>query len=121
MIQAGDRPLDVAVTKATINSGESVSSVVDLGGLHLCGILMPAAWTAAAITIQSSYDDGGTWRNLYDVSGEVSIPADVNRHIAIELGRFVGLGAKIRLRSGTSGAAVNQGGARELLVVSRAL
>ena len=56
-------PLPVAtstnlrVVTATIASGASASSVVSLNpGERIVGIIMPAAWTTANVTIQASYD-----------------------------------------------------------------
>ena len=120
MLLPGDRPLDVGVVKATIAINTALSPGVDLGGLHLCGIRMPAGWDAAAITLQVS-NDGQTWRDLYDVNGEVSIPVAASRHIALELARFVGIGGMVRVRSGTGSVPVNQTAARDIELVTRAL
>ena len=121
MLRQEDRPLDVGLVAAVIASGGSLSPAVNLQGLHLCGIRMPAGWDAADITFQVSYDDGATFRDLYDVSGEVSIPVAANRHVVLELARFVGIGGWIKVRSGTAGAPVNQTANRSVELVTRAL
>lgn len=120
MLRPEDRPLDVALVAAAIASGSSLSPGVDLQGLHLCGLRMPAGWDAASVTLQVSYD-GQTWRDLYDVNGEVAIPVAASRHVALELGRFVGIGSWVRVRSGTAAAPVNQSALRTIELVARAL
>lgn len=120
MLRQEDRPLEVGLVTATIASGQSLSPGVNLDGLHLCGIRMPAGWDAAGISLQVSYD-GQVWRDLYDVSGAVAIPAGANQHIALELARFVGIGGWIKVRSGTAGAPVNQTADRAVELVTRAL
>ena len=41
----------------TILSGASLSDSISLGNRHLMSIIIPAAWTAAALTFQFSTDD----------------------------------------------------------------
>ncbi|MDD0837929.1 hypothetical protein PSQ40_05025 [Curvibacter sp. HBC61] len=57
-----------SVIEVPILAGNSVTSNLDLGNNSLIGIAMPAAWTAAALTIEVS-EDGSTWRTAYDSSG----------------------------------------------------
>ena len=93
---------------ATIAAGTSLSAAVNLGGLRLFGLSMPSAWTTAAITFQSSYDNGVTWQNMYDASGnEVMITAAASRNIALDPVLFSAI-PMIKVRSGTAGSAVNQ-------------
>ncbi|MGJ5163167.1 hypothetical protein [Bradyrhizobium sp. HKCCYLR1051] len=96
---------------ATILNGASLSDFVALGAKSLVGIEMPAAWTAANLTFQVSTDGGTTFNNLYDASGnEYTVTAAASRYIYLDRNVFFGINA-IKVRSGTSSAAVNQSGA----------
>lgn len=103
---------------ATIANGESLSGAVVIQNAAVVGIIMPGTWTAAVLTLQGSAD-GTTFTDLYDPFGaEIVIAAAASRHIVIPPASLNGLAA-IKLRSGTAGAAVNQGGARTITVVTR--
>ncbi len=63
-----------AVTAAaTILNGAALSGAVDLKEMRLSAIIMPAAWTAAALTFAVSAD-GATYYPLYDATGGVRRP-----------------------------------------------
>jgi hypothetical protein len=105
---------------ATIANGASLSGAVSLAGAGLLRILMPAAWTAAALTFQVSPDDG-TYYDLYGDDGvEYSVTVAAARAVTLDVTRFVGI-SFLKVRSGTASAAVNQGGSRALLLVTRPL
>ena len=121
------------VKSVTIANGASLSpSVVlragtdDKGydlptGCRLFGIVMPAAWTAANLTFQVSHDGVTTWNNLYDANGnEVTITASTSRYIALDPVVFAGV-QFLKVRSGTSGTAVNQGQEVILQLILRAI
>lgn len=106
----------VLVANATIANGASLSDAVDLtdnpgggsAGCALVGLQMPAAWTAAGLTLQGSMD-GVNFANVYDQSGtEVTLTVAASRFIQLNPADFAGF-RKLKLRSGTSGAPVNQG------------
>lgn len=103
---------------ATIANGASVSGTIDLKGRPLVGIFMPSAWTTATITFQISRD-GTTWYDLYNSFGdELVAQAAASRFIAFSPNEL--LAARyMRLRSGTSASAVNQGAARTLYLMTR--
>ena len=104
----------------TIASGGSLSAAVDLLGYNLVGIITPAEWTAANITVQNSLD-GTTFNNVYDVDGtEYTISAAAARSVMLPPGDVVSL-QSIKLRSGTSASAVNQAAARTIKLIVRAL
>ena len=101
---------------ATILINTALSNAVDLRGGDLIRINMPAAWTAADLTFQ--VDDGdGTFRDLWMEWGwELWFNAAAS--ISIELSIFAmfqGL-TQLKVRSGTSGAPVNQTAEREILL-----
>lgn len=111
--------LDVA--NATIANGQSLSGAVNLGGLRLFGIVMPAAWTAANLTYQMSHDSGVTWINMYDVNGsELTATAGTSRFIAIDPANFAAV-PMIKIRSGTAATPVNQGADRAVQLILRAV
>lgn len=108
-------------TTVTIANGASVSSAADLGDTVLCGVISPAAWTAAAITFEASLD-GVTWFPMRTTAGEVTIAtgqisATEARYLAVNPADFRGV-EWVRIRSGVSGSFVNQGAARTLTLVS---
>lgn len=106
-------PLSVAVS-ATILSGQSLSSVIDLSEGRLARIHIPAAWTAANLTFQAS-SDGASFADLYDAYGaEYSVVVGgAARSIMVPLSDFIGI-RYIKVRSGTSAAPVNQAADRTL-------
>jgi hypothetical protein len=107
---------------AVIANGQSLSAAIDLKEGELMALSMPASWTAANLTLQSSKDGGETWQNVHDKSGtEVTITAAADRYIVfdaslVELLRGV---RNLKIRSGTSGAAVNQGAERTIVTMVR--
>ncbi|HWJ72606.1 MAG TPA: hypothetical protein VNX29_05495 [Kaistia sp.] len=104
---------------ATIASGGSLSGAVDLGTGRLVGLIMPASWTTASISFQASAD-GANFYDLYDDSIERAIAsgsAIASRFIALSLSDWLGVRA-IKVRSGSTSAAVNQGASRIITLVT---
>lgn len=112
---------------ARISNGGSLSLPVPIQDHVLVGLQLPAAWTAAALTFQAAQgvgkgDGTGTWGDVYDDSGtEVTIAA-----AAVVAGRVIVNAAileklavlpAIRIRSGTSGAPVNQAADRDIVLL----
>lgn len=101
---------------ATIANGESVSGIIHLQAQRLFALQMPAAWTTGKLTFQGSYD-GNTFYNVYDEDGnELEVEAAAQRFIILDPAKFIGL-QRLKIRSGTSGVAVNQGAARDIQVI----
>lgn len=98
----------VNVRTVTIATGQSLSNtLVDFDGQMLLGVIMPAAWDAANLTVQVSHDDTN-FNNLYDADGvEVTIVSGASRYIRVNPADFTGPSA-LKLRSGTAAAAVTQ-------------
>lgn len=108
---------DVRKSTVTIANGASLSGAVDLGTSRLARIVMPASWTTANLTFQTSYD-GTTYSNLYDsVGNEYTVTAAASRSILVDLKDFIAV-RYLKVRSGTSGSAVNQAAARDIVLVS---
>lgn len=109
---------------ATIANGASASDVIDLRDYAIAAIIMPTAWTTAALTFLTCATAGGTFLPVYDDAGtEVSIAsanvvqdrAIVNKTI---LEQLAGL-RYIKLRSGVAATPVTQGGDRAITVVMK--
>jgi hypothetical protein len=106
-------PQPIARIPVTIALGGSLSPAVKVRGGLLSIIEMPAAWDAANLTFQTS-GDGSTFMNLYDENGtEVTVTADASRRVRLEPSQWASI-AEIKVRSGTSGAAVAQSADRTL-------
>lgn len=106
---------------ASILNGQSLSGAISLGGVRLFGLVMPAAWTAAVVTFQASFDNGATWVSMYDASGnELSVTVGASRYVALDPVYFAAV-PMIRLRSGTAAAPVNQGQDSPISLVLRSI
>jgi hypothetical protein len=106
---------------ATIANGQSLSGALNLGGLRLFGIVMPAAWTAAGLTFRMSPDGGASWSDLYDDAGvEFIVSAAASRFIMLDPAGFSAL-PWLQARSGTSVAPVAQGADRSLTLMLRSI
>lgn len=108
---------------ATIANGASLSAGVLVDG-RLTAILTPAAWTAAAMTFQGSAD-GETYADLYTggdgtaaelTVASASIPTAAQRLLTLTFANLVGI-KFIKVRSGTTAAAVAQGAARDVTLL----
>jgi hypothetical protein len=103
----------VSTLAVVIASGTSLSGAIDLGMARLARIDMPSGWDAASLTFQAS-PDGQTCNNLYDSLGvEYAVAAAASRAIIVPLVDFMGI-RWLKIRSGTSGAPVNQTADRTL-------
>ena len=105
----------IETATATIANGASLSGVIDLGGRKLVAIDMPASWTAASLTFQASID-GTNFDNMYDGATERSVTVAASYYSMLNIGDWIGV-RYLKIRSGTSGTPVNQGGARVLTLV----
>ena len=104
---------------ATIASGASLSNAIDLEGYTKIAIEMPLGWTTANITLQASKELAGQYKDVYaDEGTEISITGTAGKFLTLGTAIKTGLGALrfIKLRSGTTGSAVNQVAAREIIV-----
>lgn len=108
---------NASTTKSsTIANGAALSAEIDLESYRQIAIYMPSTWTTANLTFQGSNVTGGTFQNIYDSAGnELTITAAASRILTDipELSPF----RYIKIRSGTSGTPVNQGGARTIILI----
>jgi hypothetical protein len=108
----------LAFTSATITSGQSLSAAVDLKDMPILAIVIPSAWTTADLTFQASAD-GTTYYDVYNLLGtEHTVVAAASRYIAFMPLEFQ-WARYIKIRSGTSGTPVAQGGTRTIIIVKR--
>ncbi len=98
---------------ATIANGQSLSDELPIKGGF---IITVDGWTAAVMTFQVQGADG-TYRDLYDEFGTEVQVATFTGGQAVALPVNVLGSTSIKVRSGTTGAPVNQGGARTVLTV----
>jgi hypothetical protein len=105
------------VKLVTIANGASLSGATYIGDGKLTGIQMPATWTAANLSFQGSHD-GVTYCDIYDSAGtEVIVAAAASVTIPLDDFRAA---LWIKVRSGPTGAAVNQGAARVISLLTHA-
>ena len=97
----------------TIANGESLSDAVAIPGFTVVRIGLPATWTAADLTFQES-EDNSTFYNVSpaDSDTEYTVEAAASALKIIPPSNLLGLLGNLKVRSGTSGSPVNQGGAR---------
>ena len=107
---------------ATIALSGNLSAAVRLPNGHgLVGLLMPAAWTAADITVQVSLDNA-TFYNLYTPdAGEVTILVSAAATAIYLLPAEWILANYIKVRSGTAASPVAQAAARSITLVTKPL
>ena len=108
----------------TIADTTSLSDAADLGDETLCGVIVPSTWSTAAISFLAATTLTGTYYPLYSASGaEVvtgSITGGTAVWVALDPADFAGV-RYLKVRSGTSAAAVNQSGGDTLTLVTRAV
>ena len=111
-------PTSGGTVAASIASGAALSGVIDLGtSQRLCRIILPATWTAAALTFQTSVD-GTNFYDLFDVSGnEISYTVTAGKNILIPFSDWIGI-RYLKLRSGVTATPVNQGATASFTLVT---
>ena len=114
---------EIDTTAVAIASGQSLSAQVDIGNKSLVGIVVPANWTTAAITLQASVDGGTTWAELVDQTATAIGCSSLTGgtllyHVALDVKNMRGP-VSLKVRSGTQAAPVNQTNAVTLQLVTR--
>jgi hypothetical protein len=98
--------------------GTATTGAASSASATFLGVDLPAAWTAAVLTLQASRD-GVTWLDVYDRFGaEVTLQAAASRRVVVEPSVVLGV-EYLRVRSGTAGAPVNQGADRDVVLLFR--
>lgn len=106
---------------ATIANGASLSDAVDLGANYVATRLtLPAAWTAASLSFQTS-PDGVTYNEMRDDSSElISRTVAAGYDVALPPALWRGV-RYLKIRSGSAAAPVVQGGARDIVITKAPL
>jgi len=103
---------------AAFSAGQSLSAAVGLGENALHGILMPAVWTPANLTIQVSLD-GVNYFELFDAFGnEITVIADAGRYVQLDPVVWRAVNSLI-IRSGIQLQPVAQVSATALILMTR--
>lgn len=102
----------------TIAAGASLSGAAVLEGASVVGVVTDAAWDAAAVSFAVSVD-GTTYVPLRYQGVEFSEAAPgASQYVALNPSVFAGV-QYVKVRSGTSGAAVNQADATVVTLICR--
>lgn len=107
-------------TTATFAAGASTTNAINTYGLRLFSIVLPADWTTADLTFQSSYDGGATWQDVYKSGAEYVVSSIAAKDLDVDFQRFSSI-SMIKVRSGTSSTPVAQAAARSLTLVLRGI
>lgn len=119
-------PANLCLQKVTIASGASKTEMIATQGYALVGIMMPATWTAADIGYEANWEGNpNSFVPVYTGSGAASTTtATASKWIAFPTVDAI-YANYIKLTSVTAGGGsvtpVNQGAARELVLVFRKL
>jgi hypothetical protein len=104
MVSKNNAPIRIDDTAATIAISTTTSGAIDMGGMNLVGLIMPAAMTGTSMTFQGSVD-GTNYFDLYDSSGtQLSITIAASRFILLVPADFAAV-RYLKLVSGSSEAA----------------
>jgi hypothetical protein len=115
--------VEIDTVEVVIAAGQALSPAIDIGTKSLVAISLPPNWTTAGLSFQISFD-GETWGELVDSTNtaisipEVTIENDLPAQIAVNPEQWQGVTA-LKVRSGTSGAPVDQVNAVTLTLITR--
>ncbi len=116
--------------QAIIPNGQALTGDIDLRGQRLIGVIFSAAWTAAALSFQVADTTASAAGAVPGTYGEAFGDPGSGTATALAMGAAAGQvtmftqGNRIiencfcKIRSGTSGTPVNQGGARTLTLLT---
>lgn len=107
-------------THAKIASGTSLTGEIDLRGRRLVGIQFPSAWTAADCSLQIAAAPGGAYGEVFYDTGDgtgtvMAVDASASKATMIP-SAVAPCNCMLKVRSGPSGAAVNQLADRDLVL-----
>lgn len=91
---------------ASIANGQPLSSEIECGGLALCGVFIPAAFTGTALTFLASLTSGGTYVPVNGVDGDpISYTVQQGNYYAIDPKDFQGINF-LKIKSGSNEGAL---------------
>jgi len=104
---------------ATIAASASLSSAVHIGGRWtLVGVKYPAAWTAAVLSFQVSFDGVNFFNLLDDAGSELTKTVAVSEFRELDASEFK-TAIFLKVRSGTAASPVVQAAARTISLCKR--
>lgn len=107
-----------SATISLTTAADGASEQINLTGLKLAGILMPAAWTDARVGVQCSID-GSTFTSVYNTAGDhLTYLTSANRMMSFDnTDNFAGLQLIKIVSESSAGVAIAQASARTLKLV----
>lgn len=115
---ASDLTRELGAVPVVITSGSSLSAAADLKASRLHHITLPSGFASNDLSFVVSEDDV-TYVPLYNVSGEVKIPAAIvvaSRTILVDFPSFFGF-RFVKVRNGTELAPVNITGGDKTIIL----
>jgi hypothetical protein len=97
-----------------------LSTIISLKGYLLTNIIIPDAWTTAALTFLLSVDES-TYNSVFTYDGELSYSSSnvlAGHSLGVKPEHAMQLQGLIKLRSGTKAAAVNQAASRTITLIA---
>lgn len=77
---------------ATISNGQTKSNVIDLRGMTLCGLYMPAAFTGVAISFEAATAAAGSYIPVEDGLGAaVSLVVSPGKYVRVDPALYAGI------------------------------
>ena len=113
---------EVIAENVVIANGASLSSAFEMGGAKTMAVLWPAAWTAAVATFAGCLTSDGTFVPIYNDRGEEATITSVTAATGTSLDYLCMVLAPwpyVKIRSGTSAAAVNQLAERTISIICK--
>jgi len=104
-----------------MESGDSaLSTIINMKGYMLCDIILPSAWTTAALSFLIAHDDA-TFQGIFNIDGELNYSSTVaaaSRTLGVKPEHAMQLQGAMKLRSGLAGATVNQAASRTISLIA---
>lgn len=120
-LEAVTNQYNLTSVTVAIADAASLSAEGDLGAnASLVGIITPAGWTTAVLSFQAALASGGTFVDYHNSAGAEVVTGSfvASKWYALDPADFAGI-RYIKVRSGTSAAAVAQAGGDTLTLVVR--
>ena len=115
-------PFVLDAIPVAIGSGAAISAQINIGQKTPVAIAVPANWTTAALSFQASGDGGATFGELLDATATAvsvsSITGGAYTVIQLDPTKWRGINC-LKVRSGSSGAPVNQTNSVTLQLLTR--
>jgi hypothetical protein len=115
MARFSNMPPSIEIQVAAIASSATTSDAINLAGMNLVGLVMPAAFTGTTVTFQASVD-GTNYFDVYNTAGtQLSVTVGTSQYICLWPSDLASI-KNLKLVSGATEAA-----ARSITLVMRSL